>query len=196
MKKLDNRESRFVLEYLISLDPKDAAVKAGYSASIAASKAYQWVSNGKVKPHVFDAIQKARKSTAEKLELTREMCIAQYERLGFSDPRKFFDAHGQLKPVHKLDDDTAAALQGFEVEMRMVDGPGTDPVPVVKVKWADRKAALDSLMKAQGWNSAEKHEHTGKNGGAIETVTRVVLVPPKDKAEVTVRPITDPSAEV
>lgn len=194
MKKLDNRETTFVLEYLISLDPKDAAIKAGYSASIAASKAYQWVSNSKVKPHVFAAIEKARQQTAKKLELTREQVVEQYGRIGFSDVRKLFDAYGQIKPIHELDDDTAAAIQGVELDyQKQPDGEFT---PVLKIKIADRKGALDSIMKAQGWNSAERHEHTGKNGGAIETVTRVVLIPPKDKAEVTVRPITDPSAEV
>lgn len=187
MKKLDNREATFVLEYLISLDPKDAAIKAGYSASIAASKAYQWVSNSKVKPHVFEAIQKARQKTAERLELTRERVLAQYERLGFSDVRKFFDAYGQLKPISELDDDTAAAVQGFEVEMRQIDGADAPPVPVLKIKWADRKVALDSIMRAQGWNSAEKHEVTGKNGQPIQHAVRVVLVPPKEKAVVTVR---------
>lgn len=186
MKKLDNRETTFVLEYLVSLDPKDAAIKAGYSPSIAASKAYQWVSNGKAKPHVFDAIEKARQKMAEKLGITREQCIAQYGRLGFSDPRKLFDAYGQLKPISELDDDTAAAVQGFEVELRYVDGSDAPPVSVLKVKWADRKAALDSLMKAQGWNSAEKHEVSGKNGQPIQHAVRVIMVPTKEKSEVTV----------
>lgn len=186
MKKLDHRESRFVQEYLVSLDPKDAAIKAGYSKSLAASKAYQWVSNGKVKPHVYAAVEAGRQKTAEKLAISREKILQQYARLGFSDVRKFFDDNGQLKPITELDDDTAAALQGYEVEMRMLDGPDSPPVPVLKVKWADRKAALDAIMKAQGWNSAEKFEHTGKGGGPIEHDVRVVMVPPKQKAEVTV----------
>ncbi|MDL2401582.1 terminase small subunit [Rhizobium mayense] len=48
--RLTHREIRFVREYLIDLDPKRAAIEAGYSKTVAASKAYQWVSNGKVKP--------------------------------------------------------------------------------------------------------------------------------------------------
>jgi phage terminase small subunit len=54
---LDARESRFVDEYLIDLDTERAALAAGYSPSMAKSKAYQWVSNGKVKNHVFMEVQ-------------------------------------------------------------------------------------------------------------------------------------------
>ncbi len=54
---LDAREKRLVEEYLIGPDPKQAAINAGYSASTAASKAYQWVSICKIKPHVFDAVK-------------------------------------------------------------------------------------------------------------------------------------------
>lgn len=68
-KKLDDRESRFVDEYLIDLDTERAAVAASYSVSTARSKAYQWVSNGKVKPHVFAEVKKRQKLIAEKAEV-------------------------------------------------------------------------------------------------------------------------------
>jgi len=116
------------------------------------------------------------------------MCLAQYQRIAFSDPRKLFDAYGQIKPIHELDDETAAALQGMDLDyQRNETGEFT---PVLKVKMGDRKAALDSIMKAQGWNSAEKHEVTGKGGKPIEHAVRVVLVPPKQRAEVITRQLT------
>jgi phage terminase small subunit len=37
-------------EYLIDLDVERAALTAGHSNSMARSKAYQWVRNGKIKP--------------------------------------------------------------------------------------------------------------------------------------------------
>lgn len=69
-KRLDAREQRFVQEYLIDLDPKRAALAAGYAATTAASKAYQWVSNSKGKPHVFAAIAAAQQARAKKVEIT------------------------------------------------------------------------------------------------------------------------------
>jgi phage terminase small subunit len=183
--RLNDKQLRFVQEYLIDLNASQAAIRAGYSARTAGSQAHDLLK----KPEIQQAISEARIRTSQRLELTRDMVIEQYRRIGFSDVRKFFDENGQLKPITKLDDETAAALQGFEVELRQLDGADAPPVPVLKVKWADRKTALDSLMRAQGWNSAEQHEITGKNGKPIEHAVRVVLVPPKQTAQVDTRPI-------
>lgn len=189
MKALDAREQRFVLEYLVSLDPKDAAIKAGYSKTVAASKAYQWVSNGKVKPHVFAAIRAAQGKTAAKLELTREATIAELAKLGFSNPKSLYRADGTLKAIHELTDDEAACIQSLEIDMRKLDGPDSALSPVLKIRWADKKTALDSIMKAQGWNLPDQVEVAGKGGGAIqhEHRARVVIVPPKVAAEVETR---------
>jgi len=64
-KKLDAREDRFVDEFLVSLKPEEAAIKAGYSPRTARTKSYQWVSNRQHKPHVFDEIQKRKTQRAE-----------------------------------------------------------------------------------------------------------------------------------
>jgi len=74
-KQLDAREKRFVAEYVIDLNPERAAIEAGYSISMAKSKAYQWVSGGKVKPHVYAAIQKAQKKAEIRAEITQDDVI-------------------------------------------------------------------------------------------------------------------------
>ncbi len=78
--ELDAKERRFVSEYLIDLDPKRAAIEAGYSATVAASKAYQWVSNSKVKPHVYEAIQKAMNSRSKRTEITADNVLRELAR--------------------------------------------------------------------------------------------------------------------
>jgi len=74
-KQLDARERRFVDEYLIDLDPKRAAIAAGYSASMAASKVYQWVSVGKEKRHVYGAIQIAMDGRKERTGITQDWVL-------------------------------------------------------------------------------------------------------------------------
>lgn len=187
IKALSEKQQNFIREYLIDLNGTQAYMRVfpDTTEKSARTLASRLLANVNVQA----AIARERAKSAKKLDLSREMVLEQYQRLGFSDPRKMFDAYGQPKPITELDDDTAAAVQGFEIEMRQVDGPDAPPVPVLKIKMADRKTALDSIMKAQGWNSAEKHEVTGKGGGAIEHSVRVVLVPPKQKAEVLTRPI-------
>ena len=184
---LTPKQEAFVREYLLDLNATQAAIRAGYSAKTAKTIGPRLLENVGVQ----EAITAGRMKTAERLELTREAVIRQYQRIGFSDPRKMFDANGQLKPITELDDDTAAAIQAFDVEMKATINEDGEPVslPVAKIKIADRKTALDSIMKAQGWNLPDQVEVAGKGGGAIqhEHRARVVIVPPKVAAEVETR---------
>lgn len=185
--RLTPKQEAFVREYLLDLNATQAAIRAGYSAKTAKTIGPRLLENVGVQ----EAITAGRMKTAERLELTREAVIRQYQRIGFSDPRKMFDANGQLKPITELDDDTAAAIQAFDVEMKATINEDGEPVslPVAKIKIADRKTALDSIMKAQGWNLPDQVEVAGKGGGAIqhEHRARVVIVPPKVAAEVETR---------
>lgn len=107
------------------------------------------------KVNVQDAIAAERAKTAAKLGLTRERALAEYAKLAFFDMRQAYHESGALKLPHELDEDTAAAIAGYEtVEL---DGGGKDapPLQVRKVKWTDKRAALDSIMKAQGWNKSD-----------------------------------------
>lgn len=41
----------------------------------------------------------------------------------------------------------------------------------------DRQAAIKQLSTMEGWNSAKKHEISGKDGAPIETATRIIYNP-------------------
>ncbi|MEI7195050.1 terminase small subunit [Pectobacterium versatile] len=41
----------------------------------------------------------------------------------------------------------------------------------LKIKLHDPKAAIKQLAEMRGWEAPKKHEHTGKDGGPIETAT-------------------------
>jgi len=167
-KKLTNKDKLFVQEYLIDLDVERAALTAGYSKSMAASKAYQWVRDGKVKPQVFKAIKKAMNKRAGKLEITANKVLAEYAKLGFLDPRKFYDNKGELIPIHKLPADVAATLTGMDVDEIFV-GRGENRKAIghtKKIKFTDKKSALDSVAKHLGM-FIERHEHTGKDGKSL-----------------------------
>lgn len=180
--ELDAKERRFVSEYLVDLDPKRAALAAGYSATVAASKAYQWVSNSKVKPHVFGAVQKAMSARSERTEITADMVLKELAKIGFADIRKAIKWQGslvteednqdggdtlviknvvtnnvQLISSDDIDDETAAAIS----EISQNQGGG------IKLKLHDKRAALVDIGKHLGMFT-DKVEHTGKNGGPIQ----------------------------
>lgn len=183
MQSLDARERLFVEEYLVDLNAPRAALKAGYSETMAYSKAYQWVRDGKRKPHVYAAVQARLQKRDNKIQSRRERIIAEYEKLAFFDVRKLFDEDGNPKSLHELDDDTAAAVAGFDLDVEVIkpeqaeidaaaakgDEPPTAELHkyVKKIKLSEKKAALDSLSKIEGM-FIEKHEHTGKDGAPIE----------------------------
>jgi phage terminase small subunit len=172
-KKLTPKEERFVSEYLIDLDAKRAATVAGFAPSVAASKAYQWVSNSKVKPHVYAALRAAQTKLAEKTGITVERVLTEYAKLGFSNMADYMRVGADGDPVldfSALSRDQAAALAEVTVE-DFRDGRGEEARDVrrVKFKLSDKKAALDSIAKHLGM-FVDKHEHSGPGGKAIEVV--------------------------
>lgn len=149
--KLTDKQARFVEEYLIDLNATQAAIRAGYSKASAQVIAAENLS----KPMIAQAIADARAKTSSKLEITRERVLQEMARVAFHDPRKFFDDGGNLIPVVDLDDDTAAALAGMDVNMRMVRGPDgetkvNETEGVHKIKIADKMVALDKLSRHLG----------------------------------------------
>ena len=65
---LTPRQALFVNEYLVDLNAVQAAIRAGYSARSAKSKAYKVLN----RPAVAEAIRKAVEARAERLQLSSE----------------------------------------------------------------------------------------------------------------------------
>ena len=150
-KTLDAREKAFVDAYLLSGDAKAAALKAGYSATMANSKAYQWVRSSKAKPHVYAAIAAKAQKRAERMEVTAERIIQENARIALFDMRKLYDEDGRRIPIHKLDDDTAAAIVGYE-----------DTLVGTKLKIADKGAALEKAFKHLGLYQLDNEQSAAK----------------------------------
>lgn len=165
------RRERFVQEYLA--DPeRDATAayrRAGYaatgqSARTAASRLLR-------QDDVQAAIAAVRERDARKFDVSRDRVLAEYAKIAFHDPRRFFRDDGTLKHPTEMDEATAAALQGFEVE----EDYGEEPPELelegqphggalkrkraktvaigrsAKIKWSDKRAALDSIVKLMGY---------------------------------------------
>ncbi len=145
MRSLGPKEKVFVNEYLVDLNPERSALAAGYSKSVARTKAYLWVSSSKHKPHVFEAIQEALQKRAERTEISQDRVLEEYAKLAFHNPQDFYDDQGNLIEVHKLPRDVAAAITSMEVS---VDAEGKSKLQ--KIKLADKKGSLDSVARHLG----------------------------------------------
>jgi phage terminase small subunit len=160
---LRGKQRRFVAEYLIDLNATQAAIRAGYSERTAKQQGSRLLTYADIAAEV----ESRRAALATKAELQRSEVLAEYRKIAFQDIRRAFNENGSLKPIHELDDDTVAAIAGLEVSEITVGE--TVVGHLKKVKLSDKRSALDSLAKFQGWSAPDKHELTGKDGGPIET---------------------------
>lgn len=151
--ELEPRQERFVQEYLIDLNGTQAYMRA--EPGTTEKSARTLASRMLAKVNVQKRIAAERSKTAAKLELSRERVLAEYAKLAFFDMRQAYHQSGALKMPHELDDDAAAAIASYETVEMSAGDPEAQPMQVRKVKWADKRAALDSIMKAQGWNKSD-----------------------------------------
>lgn len=138
--KLTPRQEAFCREYVVDFNGTQAAIRAGYSSVGASTQALRLLANAEVSRRIAGF----RARITNRLEVTAERVLQEYARLAFLDPRKAFDEQGNLKPIHELDDDTAAAIAGMEVETK----PGE--TRIAKIKLAAKVPALEGLAKHLG----------------------------------------------
>lgn len=138
----------FIREYFKDFKPIDAAVRAGYSQTYASNNASRILKE----PEIAAVVQEELDRLAARMSISTERTLEEYARMAYVDPRKFYDADGNLKSIADLDEATAAALCGFDVNEKVL-GDGivtrTKKIKLEKIK------ALDSISKYLG--IFEKH---------------------------------------
>lgn len=113
---------------------------------------------------------------AQKYELTTESVIKSLAQAVHFDPRKLYNADGTLKPIHELDDDTAAALSGFEVTEETI-GRGNQRETVgytKKVKWLDKNVSREQAMKHLGLYKQDNEQKGLLDGVDRDTMKAIV----------------------
>lgn len=169
--KLTPKQEAFVAQYLLDLNATQAAIRAGYSQKTAQQQGSRLLLNVLVQ----EAIAKGREKTAAKLEITKERIVEELAKIGFSNMLDYMRAGTDGDPYldfSNLTREQAAALAEVTVE-DFKDGRGEDARDVrrIKFKLHDKKGALVDMAKMLGF-MIEKHEHSGPDGGPIQTETR------------------------
>ena len=144
------RRDRFCQEYIVDLNGKKAAIRAGYSPRSAEVTASRLLSQDKVRARITE-LQAER---AERTEISADRVVAELAKLGFSNMLDYLrvDAHGD--PVLDLSDltrDQAAAIKEWTIET-YTDGHGEEALGVkrVKFKLEDKLGALTTLGRHLG----------------------------------------------
>lgn len=92
---LNEKQRRFVDEYLIDLNATQAAVRAGYSAKTASEQASRLLANVKV----AEAIQQAKSERSKRTKVDSDWVLKRLTEEAEADLADLYDDNGHLKPV-------------------------------------------------------------------------------------------------
>lgn len=161
--KLNEKQRRFVDEYLIDLNATQAAIRSGYSEKTAGSQAFDLLK----KPEIQQAIAERMKEREKRTEITQDRVLAELAKIGFADIRRAVEwgpsvmvvdeetgetavSNGvALVPSENIDDDTAASI--CEISQTSAG---------IKVKLHDKRAALVDIGRHLGMFK-DRIEHSG-----------------------------------
>jgi phage terminase small subunit len=153
--KLTKKEKLFVNEYLIDFNATQAYKRSKYKAkndNVAGVMAKRLLSKAKISAYIAEK----QKELGDKLQIKQEKVLNELARIGFSDPRKYFDEKNCLRPMSELTDNEAAAISSIEVE-ELFEGKG------------EERTFIGYTRKIKFWNKVDALELLGKHLSMFNT---------------------------
>ena len=165
--KTTPKQRRFAEEYLVDLNAKQAAIRAGYSARTAKEQAHQLLA----KPQVQALIQNAQRARSERTQIDADWLLRRLADQADANLADLFNADGSMKAVVDWPEVWRKGLvAGVEVFEEFA-GTGKDRVQVGwvrKVKLVDRLKGLELIGRHVVVGAfRDKVEHSGPAGGPI-----------------------------
>ena len=165
-RELNEKQKRFVDEYLVDLDATKAAIRAGYAPKTAAQAGYKLVH----KSLVSAAIARAQEERSRRTGITADRVLRELARIAFADPGKVINFE-TAEVLPDLTADDRAVIAGIKIKTVAGDN-GT--MTEREVKFYDKLKALDMLAKHLGLYDGVSDEKDNEE----KTQTGVVLLPP------------------
>jgi phage terminase small subunit len=144
------KQSRFVEEYIVDLNGKKAAIRAGYSPKTAEVQASRMLRKAKVQTAVEEAMQARSRRTG----ISADHVVLELEKLAFSNISDFIEVHADGS-VHidllRATRDRAAAIRDVVVK-GCAEGSGDEgrSVKLTQIRLCDKVKALDMLARHLG----------------------------------------------
>jgi phage terminase small subunit len=155
---LTDKQELFAKEYIVDLNATQAAIRAGYSPKTA----YSIGEENLRKPEIESYIQHLMDDRSKRTEITADMVLKEYAKLGFSDITNYLKVTTRERMVKY---DTPDGIV-FEKEMMqsvdLYDTEEVDPIKMhavaeikqtkdgIALKLHDKKGALDSIARHLG----------------------------------------------
>lgn len=159
---LNDRQLRFTYEYMVDHNATQAAIRAGYSAKTAYSQGQRLLKKVEIRKVIGEATERQNC----RIEITADRVLQEIAKIAFFDPRKLFDRYGNPKGINEIDDDTAAAIAGLDVDTK-TDGESDLLTITKRIKIADKQKALDMLGRHYGLFDGKRPDGSEESGGGI-----------------------------
>lgn len=144
-----HRRKLFLDAYLANgRNATQAAITAGLSEKSARAQGSKMLTH----PDIVKSLAVATAKIEAISGLSVERTLQEIARVAYQDPRKLFDANGNLKAIPDLDDDAAASVASLEVTEEF-EGRGEDRESVgftKKIKLWDKNTALVTAARHLG----------------------------------------------
>ncbi len=150
---LNPRQQRFVEEYLVSLNAKQAAIKAGYGGT--PESAAQYAVELMKKPHVRAVIDEGIRERSIRTGIDQDMVVRELSRVAFSNIKDFVDWGVALAVPADLIDESPAGI--------MVKPP--DEIDVAKLSAIAELSSNGGRRKIRMHNKLKALELLGRHLG-------------------------------
>ena len=154
--RLNDKQRRFVQEYMIDLNATQAAIRAGYSEKTAGSQSFDLLQ----KPEIQDAISQAKSERASETKIDAAWVLKRLAAEADADVADLYDEDGRLLPVNKWPKIWRQGLvAGLKTQV------SEDGVAIIDVKLSDRVRRLELIGKHIGVNAFQEIvQHKGLEG--------------------------------
>ena len=136
---LNEKQKRFVSEYIIDLNAKQAAIRAGYSPKGAEPQASRLLSNAKIQVEIAKAMEGRGKRTG----ITQDRVLAELSAIAFAKATDYVevDDNGivRIKPTAELTDEQKKAIASIK-----------EGANGIEIKLTDKTKALEMLSRHLG----------------------------------------------
>ena len=146
---LTPKQERFCEEYLVDLNGRQAAIRAGYSVKSAGVQAHENLK----KYNCQERVTFLKQQRSQRLAITQDNVLAELARIAFSDLRNVFTPEGGLRSPDEWDNDTAASISSVEV------------VTSAKQNGDDEPSIIERTHKIKVWDKTKAAELLGKHLG-------------------------------
>ncbi len=159
---LNDRQKRFVEEYLVDLNATQAARRAGYSEKTAEQMGYQLLQ----KTSVSAAIQKAMAERQKRTEITQDMILKELANIAFANGTDFAKVVCREVPMTTVDED--GMLQTVTKLQQLVEIKDTSTIP------PEKRAAISGIkegkygIEVSSYDKVKALELLGKHLGMFD----------------------------